>query len=164
MSLSELPAVVIDENGVPWFNGCTAEERLATIEGPAHSAISVTDRRAEGVVRAGKREGTWRYSIAGETHFVVEHIDDRPVAQPPGWNDDDWPHPSLARYHRERMVLETFLREYRRHDDLGRIYLILLPDVGNSIPVIRGLMDTLGVSLTTAKMALEDACTRAKRG
>jgi hypothetical protein len=41
---------------------------------------------------------------------------------------------------------------------------MLLPDVGNSIPVIRGLMDALGVSLTTAKMALGDACTRAKRG
>lgn len=164
MSLSELPAVVIDGNGVHWFNGCTAEERLAAIEGPAHSAIRVTDRRAEGVVRAGMREGTWRYSIAGEIHFVVEYVDDRPVTPPPGWVDDDWPRPSLASYRRERMVLETFLREYRRHDDLGCIYLMLLPDVGNSNPVIRGLMDALGVSLTTAKMALDDACERSKRG
>jgi hypothetical protein len=74
------------------------------------------------------------------------------------------PGPSLASYHRERMVLETFLREYRSPDDLGRIYLMLLPDVGNSIPVIRGLMDALGVSLKVAKMALDDACARAKRG
>jgi hypothetical protein len=53
MSLSELPAVVIDENGVLWFNGCTAEERLAAIEGPAHSTISATDRRAEEDPRGG---------------------------------------------------------------------------------------------------------------
>jgi hypothetical protein len=163
MSLSELPAVVIDENGVPRFNGCTADERLAVLEGPTHTTITVTDRSAEGVVRAGKREGTWRYAIDDEIHFVVDHVDDRPIAPPPAWIDDDWPRPSLACYRRKRMVLETFLREYRRHDDLGRIYLMLLPDVGNSIPVIRGLMDTLGVSLTTAKMALDDACERAKR-
>jgi hypothetical protein len=71
---------------------------------------------------------------------------------------------SLASYRRDRTVLETFLREYRCPEDLGRIYLMLLPEVGNSIPVIRGLMDTLGVSLATAKMALDDACERAKRG
>jgi hypothetical protein len=163
MSLSELPSVVIDENGLPWFNSCTAEERLAALEGPTHVSIRVTDRRAEGVEHAGKREGTWRYSIDDETHFVVEHVDDRPIAPPPAWIDDDWPRPSLSSYRRKRMVLETFLREYRHHDDLGRIYLMLLPDVGNSIPVIRGVMDTLGVSLTTAKMALDDACERAKR-
>jgi hypothetical protein len=164
VSLSELPPVVIDEHGVPRFNGRTANERLADLDRPAHSAISVTDRRAEGLVRAGKREGTWRYSINGEAHFVVEFVDDRPVALPPGWIDDEWPGPSLASYRRERMVLETFLREYRRPEDVIRIYLMLLPEVGNSIPVIRGLMDTLGVSLTTAKMALDDACQRAKRG
>ena len=49
-------------------------------------------------------------------------------------------------------------------DDLGRIYLMLLPEVGNSIPVIRGLRHALGISLQTAKMALDDACDRAKRG
>jgi hypothetical protein len=162
VSLADLPPVVIDEHGVPRFNGLTAEERIALLDRPAQSAIHAADHRAEGRVCAGKREGTWCYSIIDEVRFVVEFVDDRPVAPPQGWTDDEWPRPSG--YGRERMVLETFLREYRCPEDLGRIYLKLLPEVGNSIPVIRGLMDALGVSLSTAKMALDDACERAKRG
>src|SRR5262245_53914062 len=91
VSLSDLPPVVIDEHGVPQFNGLAAEERIALLDEPAQLAIHAADRRAEGLVRAGKREGTWRYSIAGEAHFAVEFVDDHPVAPPPGWIDDEWP-------------------------------------------------------------------------
>src|SRR4051812_48823195 len=111
-SIFDLPAVVIDETGVPRFNGLTAEERLAAFDEPTQTAISSTDRRAEGLVCAGKREGTWRYAINGEARFVIEFVDDRPIAPSPDWIDHEWPDPGFASYSRDRFVLETFLREY----------------------------------------------------
>jgi hypothetical protein len=161
--MTELPLVVVDADGVLRFGGRTAEERLAALDTPGQHSISCVDRRASGISRAGRREGTWRFSLADEERFVVEFVDDRALSPPAGWIDHEWPRPSIEQHRREREVLEVMLREYRSPDDIGRIYERLLPDVGNSIPVVRGLMDALGASLVDAKMALDAACERAKR-
>lgn len=145
------------------FNGCTAKQRLDALDAPADWSLQRGDRVAAGVSRAGRREGPWRYSVDGEERFLVHFIDDRPVAPPAGWLDADWPGLSLAEDHlEERELLEIVLREYRRPEDIERIYRLVLPRTGNSIPVVRALMNALGIPLQAAKVALDAACDRAK--
>ena len=98
---------VVEREGVLYFNGRTAEERLAELDGPGDVTISSVGRRGRGIERRGRREGPWRYSIDDEERFT-------------------------ARGH-------------------------------NSVPVVRALREALGLGLSEAKMALDRACTRAKR-
>ena len=163
MTDRELPVVVVDDRGTLRFNGLTAEERLAALEAHSITSIDQDGRKAEGTQRAARREGAWRYSIGDDEQFVVNFVDDHPVSAPAGWRDADWPRPSVEHHHARREVLELILREYRRPTDIERVYRLLVPRYGNSIPVVRGLMDALDVSLSDAKIALDAACTNAKR-
>lgn len=161
---TDLPRVVVDEDGAPRFNGCTAQQRLAALDEPADTTIRQGDRVASGYVRGGRREATWRFSIAGNVRFDVTFVDDWPVSPPDGWSDQDWPRPSVERHIARREVLETILREYRVPEDIAHVYSLLVPRYGNSVTVVRGLVDALGVPLAHAKNALDAACERANRG
>jgi hypothetical protein len=164
--LSELPSVTVDKHGVPRFNGRTAEERMDEFEAPiAYRLFGDGDREAAGPVRAGQREGVWRYLVRGEEQFQVSFVEDRPEAAPAGWDERDWPRTGTnSERHREnREHLELVLREYRRPEDVERIYRLMEPLTGGNplFAVIRALMTALEVGMGDAKMAVSDACDRA---
>src|SRR5450755_1060981 len=124
------------------------------------------DREAAGLVRAGHREGVWRYLIrGGEEQFQVSFVADRAVATADGWNEDDWPRSDInPEGHREkREYLEIVLREYRRPEDVERIYRLMEPLTGGNplFAVTRALRPALEGGMSDAKMAVSDACDRA---
>ena len=166
---SELPSVIVDEHGVPRFNGRTAEERIDDFDAPiACRFFGDGDREAAGLLRAGQREGVWRYFVRGEEQFRVSFVGDRPEAAPDGWDERDWPRTgSNSERHREkREHLELVLREYRRPEDVERIYHLMEPLTGGNplFAVIRALMAALEVGMGDAKMAVSDACDRSRLG
>jgi hypothetical protein len=164
VSHADLPRVIVDDRGALRFNGCTGEERLVALDEPADTTIHQGERTASGRERAGRREGPWRFSIAGKVRFHVTFIDDRPVSPPDGWNGHEWPRPSLERHHSRRTVLELVLRKYRGPEDIERLYSRLVPSHANSVTVVQGLVDALAVSLAHAKSAVDAACERAPPG
>jgi hypothetical protein len=155
--------LVVDDDGVLRFNGRTAEERLAALDAPGDVTMSSAGRHARGIERRGRREGTWRYSIDGDERFAVQFEDDRAIDPPAGWIEAEWPRPSVRSYEEERALLEIVLREYRRPEDIERIYPMITARGHNSVPVVRALREALGLSLSEAKMALDAACTRDKQ-
>lgn len=163
MPNTDLPRVAVDEDGALRFNGCTAQERLAALDEPADTTIRQGERTASGWVRAGGREGPWRFSIADTVQYEVTFVDDRPVCPADGWNELEWPTPNRERHIARRDVLETILREYRAPEDVEHLYSLLVPRYGNSIIVVQGLVDALGVPLAHAKSALDAACSNANR-
>lgn len=164
MSHVELPRIKEDEHSALCFNGWTAEERLAALDEPADTTINQGERTASGRERAGRREGPWCFSLAGNVRFVVTFIDDRPVSPADHWNDHEWPRPNLERHHARREVLELILREYSGPEDIERLYSRLVPTYGNSVTMVQGLVDALGITLAHAKSAVDAACERANVG
>ena len=161
MSQTELPHVVTAEDGTLRFNGCPAEQRLAALDEPADTTIRQGDRASSGRERAGRREGPWRFAITGNVRFVVTFIDDRPVSPPDHWNDHEWPRANLERHLARREVLELVLREYRAPEDIERLYSRVVPRYGNSVTVVQGPVDALGITLAHAKSAVDAAYERA---